>query len=281
MFTLLMWRNREAIKSRTTPGGGPEINHLEFIYSSYDPKYYFFGSIDMVRRLSLTSLLVLLWDQDMQIFTALFITIATVVCYREMAPYWYSSVDVLSYMCNWQLVLCILGLLFMDVKGEMKTNETFISIVLMGMSALISGMVVYHQCIRPRDDDKDERVTNMRTTESRRVSDAGLADRSAATKQSDLNDEGANGSDGGLGGSGSTPPRHINIFPPTLHIKIQPLALITVVLNSTSHRHTDRPINHPTTARRVVGASGSNGDHPRGLVRECYFRFQHRCALRS
>ena len=126
MFTLLMWRNREAIKSRNTPGGGPEINHLEFIYSSYDPKYYFFGSVDMVRRLSLTSLLVLLWDQDMQIFTALFITIATVVCYREMAPYWYSSVDVLSYMCNWQLVLCILGLLFMDVKGEMKTNETFI-----------------------------------------------------------------------------------------------------------------------------------------------------------
>ena len=39
IFTLLMWRNREAIKSRKTAAGGRDINHLEFLFSSYDPKY--------------------------------------------------------------------------------------------------------------------------------------------------------------------------------------------------------------------------------------------------
>ena len=64
---VLMFRYKEEIRNRTTRRGGPELEAVSFLIQDYHPHYWYFPIVDMVRRLALTSLLLVLPDAGLQV----------------------------------------------------------------------------------------------------------------------------------------------------------------------------------------------------------------------
>ena len=83
MLSLLLWRSRHQIENRVNPTGGPKLNHIEFLFSHYDPQYWMFGIVDMLRRLAMTSSLVLFYHTDEQLMFGLIVAMTSMVFYKE------------------------------------------------------------------------------------------------------------------------------------------------------------------------------------------------------
>jgi len=140
LVLVMLWRCRDLIVNRTSRQGGISVGALSIFFASFDPDFWWFPVVDMLRRLCLTSLLLVINPQYvksaryLQIQVALMISLAMCVLYREAGAYWNSSSDYLAYMCAWQIVLAVIALLFMDVQSEMQNDEMVLSVILITVS---------------------------------------------------------------------------------------------------------------------------------------------------
>merc|ERR1712159_719889 len=78
-------------------------------------------------------------ETGLQIVFALLVSIAAVVMYREIGPFWDVTSDLLSYVCGWMIVLCVIALLLHD-HGLLPTGES--QVVASVMLILVFGLII-------------------------------------------------------------------------------------------------------------------------------------------
>ena len=84
---VLLWFHRREIQARTSRKGGKSLAVLSFFFKIFSPKLWYLAVVDLVRRLALSSLL-LVAGKSYQLLLALCIQIIFIVTYRELGPYW-------------------------------------------------------------------------------------------------------------------------------------------------------------------------------------------------
>ena len=155
---LLLWTNRELIKNREFQEGDDDISFLKVWFLQYDPIYWWYGILDMCRRLTFTSALMFVnspvdGGRGTQILIALILALCQVLVLRETGPYWDAPLDYLAYFCAWQVVLGTICLLLMDAaSGEpIQVHPVVLSILLLAVNACILGTSVNFTCGKGRD----------------------------------------------------------------------------------------------------------------------------------
>ena len=79
----------------------PSVQLLAFLVGAYEPHFYFWESVECVRRLSLTGLLVFFADgTQLQILVASLIALASLYLYSKYRPYLDDRVDSLASMAQ-------------------------------------------------------------------------------------------------------------------------------------------------------------------------------------
>ena len=68
----------------------------------------------------MTSILLIIPDKFFQQIVALFVSICSVITWREAGPHWEPDLNYLSYTCSWEVFLCVVSLFLMDM---IKTSE--------------------------------------------------------------------------------------------------------------------------------------------------------------
>ena len=74
----------------------PRVAHLNFLVRAYEPRFYFWESVECVRRLALTGLLVFFGSGIQQIVVASFIALASLYLYSQYRPYKDDALDTLA-----------------------------------------------------------------------------------------------------------------------------------------------------------------------------------------
>jgi hypothetical protein len=139
-FLILLYRKRyelcPAMKGKNrwwvfTPqpgeGGGrleedeKRISHLEFLYQAYSPQYFWFEVVECVRRLMLSSMLILVDDGSVaQVVVAMLLSLVSVKVYGHYHPYADDDDDMLAEVAQWNLFLLLFAalLLRVDATGD-------------------------------------------------------------------------------------------------------------------------------------------------------------------
>ena len=78
----LMWSRREDIRTRQSRHGDASLDYLAWFIRLYAPDMYWVAVLDLLRRLCLSSFLLVL-DKGYQLLTALFVSAASVIITRE------------------------------------------------------------------------------------------------------------------------------------------------------------------------------------------------------
>lgn len=166
-FGFLLFSFRKEIENRPDQLMPENLRVIEFLVSPFENKYWWFALLDCERRLSLTSLLLLFPDADVQILFALLFSMFSVVVYRETRPYYVEATDLLSYVCQWQIILCILALIFMNVKDQLSFDEATLSGLLIFTNLTIISVATYQQlCAGKVVEDQQEVVAEIEGVEA-------------------------------------------------------------------------------------------------------------------
>jgi predicted outer membrane repeat protein len=113
----------------------PAIMHLQFLYDHYEPRYYWWECVELLRKFMLTGLLVFFAPSEpisgidgsaTQTVMGLFICVIFLVLYSFCQPYMESSDDVVMVGTEYQLFLMLLlGLLLQVDAVTVEVNETW------------------------------------------------------------------------------------------------------------------------------------------------------------
>mmetsp|Transcript_102534 Transcript_102534/g.293563 ORF Transcript_102534/g.293563 Transcript_102534/m.293563 type:complete len:1151 (+) Transcript_102534:1637-5089(+) len=152
IMTYLLASKREAIESRKTREGGSELASISFFFRNFAPKFWWMATVDLLRRLMLSSILLAVDSMASQILMALSFSIVFVVAYREIGPFYDASSDILAYCCGWEIVICVLALLLMDVESTpgWDVREEVVGSILFTANILLIFIVVYLQYSKRR-----------------------------------------------------------------------------------------------------------------------------------
>jgi hypothetical protein len=71
-----------------------------FLFRLYHPEYWYLPVVDIVRRLVLTSGLIVIKDPTIQLLVALAVSIGFIVVFRELKPFYELETDLLAYVCG-------------------------------------------------------------------------------------------------------------------------------------------------------------------------------------
>ena len=71
-----------------------------FLFRLFHPKYWYLPVVDIIRRLLLTSGLLVIPDPIVQLLVALIVSVAFMVVFREWKPFYEVETDALSYVCG-------------------------------------------------------------------------------------------------------------------------------------------------------------------------------------
>ena len=169
LLLLLLYTHKEHIMNRYSRSGdraedGVAIHTMDAVYfliENYHPDFWYFAVVDMYRRLLLTSLTYMFdyWseytaDEDKKLFS-LCLSILAVVLYREIGPFWEVAGDVLTYVCGWTIVLCVISLLLMNNEASLE-HQYIISAMLILINIGILFFAGYYQYQEAQDEDFDE-----------------------------------------------------------------------------------------------------------------------------
>ena len=105
---VLLWSRRREIESRETRDGGEELASLSMLFAQFAPNSWWAAPVDMLRRISLSTLL-LFFTPAYQLVLALLICIFFTVTQREQTPWYDPSMDLVAYATGWETILCELG----------------------------------------------------------------------------------------------------------------------------------------------------------------------------
>ena len=118
MYLVLLFQHRHAINPPNTEMAtalrlrlsNPQLEAISFLWFDYVPQFYFFEVIETVRRMALTGLPVVIqgpdqlrWRRVLVLFTAFMFY----MMYRECRPYQWAETNVLSNICQIQIVLTL------------------------------------------------------------------------------------------------------------------------------------------------------------------------------
>ena len=71
-----------------------------FLFRPYQPKYWYLPVVDIMRRLMLTSGLLVISDPIIQLLVALVVSVTFMVTFREWKPFFEVQTDALAYICG-------------------------------------------------------------------------------------------------------------------------------------------------------------------------------------
>ena len=71
-----------------------------FLFRLYHPEYWYLPVVDIVRRLVLTSGLIVIKDPTIQLLVALAVSIGFIMVFRELKPFYELETDLLAYVCG-------------------------------------------------------------------------------------------------------------------------------------------------------------------------------------
>ena len=102
-------RRQRAVEIREKDEG---IQHLQLLYGPYEPEYFYWEIFEMLRRLMLTSGLLLISRGPLsKVFFAIVVALATQKAYSYFQPYASDSDDVLAETLQWVTLLTFLATL--------------------------------------------------------------------------------------------------------------------------------------------------------------------------
>ena len=95
----------------------PRLQHLTFLYGSYEPQAWWFEVCELLRKVLLTGFIVFFSNgTPTQILCAILITVASLALTTTLAPYVVSSDDVVAVIAQQQLLLTLL-VAFVSASG--------------------------------------------------------------------------------------------------------------------------------------------------------------------
>ena len=119
------------------------VQHLGFLYSGYDPRYYYWESVELLRKLALTGLIIFVMPgSPSQLAVTCLIALVAIVLYGRMEPYLEGTDDTLQLLCQLQIfLLSFAGLLLrINVTSEMGSSEDLLGSVLALCSVMPIGL---------------------------------------------------------------------------------------------------------------------------------------------
>jgi len=174
LLLVLLYAHKEHITNRWSRNGkrsedGTRIYSMEVVeglIKNYHPAFWYFGIVDMYRRLSLTSFLYLFkFFENIDgvqreahkddLLWSLLVSILSVVIYREIGPFWEVAGDVLTYVAGWTVVLAVISLLLMDMNASV-THQYIISAAMVGINVGILACATYFQYKEARELDFED-----------------------------------------------------------------------------------------------------------------------------
>jgi hypothetical protein len=144
----LLYRYKESIKDRPDEedangnGVDPETKMLEFLYSSYHPRYWYFEVVETMRRLMLTAIIaVIATGSSSQIVCAMMLAFVFLKVYVYCSPYIDEENGILAEVAQYQIFFTYFGALITteNLLGAALNNLVGIFLILLNMSvALLS-----------------------------------------------------------------------------------------------------------------------------------------------
>jgi len=112
--------------------------YLGMLYISYSSRFYWWESVELIRKLSLTGIIIFIApDTSMQLAAGCMMALVATLLYSEYKPYLYGEDDMLQLLCQLSIFCTMFaGLLI-------KTKENGVSVSEQASSGLFEGLLVF------------------------------------------------------------------------------------------------------------------------------------------
>ena len=144
------WESNQVDSPRITEEMREKTAHLTFLIHSYEPQMCWFEVFESMRRLMLSSMLILIDPgSSAQIVVAILICLVSIKFYSFYLPFVEDSDDVLAEAAQWQTFCVFFSALLIrvDATGESPSSQMLLSMLLIVIvtsgSLLMSGIILY------------------------------------------------------------------------------------------------------------------------------------------
>merc|ERR1711988_2015228 len=158
-----MGESNQVDSPRITEEMREKTAHLTFLIHSYEPQMCWFEVFESMRRLMLSSMLILIDPgSSAQIVAAILICLVSIKFYSFYLPFVEDSDDVLAEAAQWQTFCVFFSALLIrvDATGESPSSQMLLSMLLIVIvtsgSLLMSGIILYEIFIENDEEDTDE-----------------------------------------------------------------------------------------------------------------------------
>ena len=118
-----------------------QISHLVFLYEAYSPQFFWFEVVECIRRLMLSSMLILVDDGSVaQAVVAMLLSLLSVKVYSYYRPYAENDDDILAETAQWELFMVLFAaqLIRVDATGDHPDQQRLLGRLFMAITALPS-----------------------------------------------------------------------------------------------------------------------------------------------
>ncbi|GMH93738.1 hypothetical protein TrVE_jg12166 [Triparma verrucosa] len=137
----------------------PQLKSLQFLYKSYEPKYFWFEIFDTIRKQMLTGGLVVLGSGTLsQIIISMLLCLASMRVFAGCKPFIKERVDQFSEMSQWQIFFVMLAALLLrvaEMSGDFDIeNKKAFDVILVGTQALAPTVIIVMILMRGQEATK-------------------------------------------------------------------------------------------------------------------------------
>ena len=129
----------EASMVVTYRAADPQVKHLAFLFEAYEPRCWYWESLECIRRLALTGLLIFFSDGTvMQIIVASLIAMVALILYDAFEPYLDDSADRLATFAQLMTFLTLFAAILLTTGAiQPFVGETAISYVMVSLNLAV------------------------------------------------------------------------------------------------------------------------------------------------
>lgn len=128
-----------------------EIEHLSFLFRAYEPRYYWWESFEMLRKLLLTSVAIFVGRGTIaQVVFSICVSMLYVMALTRARPYVFTSDDAGATATAWSALIGMLSalLLYIQSKGSSEDiDEWLMEAVLFTLTGVSTAITVYYALI--------------------------------------------------------------------------------------------------------------------------------------
>merc|ERR1711998_170077 len=131
-----------------------EIKHLTFLFAPYELDYWWFSSVDLLRRLLLTSFLLAFSDPRDQLMNALAVCLLFVNVYREAQPYSHHMHNTAAHIAQWEVLMCVIGVILLetDMVSDSLTEQTYLGWFLILFNLFSILVIIFSHNTNPKNN---------------------------------------------------------------------------------------------------------------------------------